>query len=128
MSTLVELQTFATPATAIERRGDGTIILSSRHPLDGWEGSIPAALRSRARAHPDRTLAAQRDRHDRWAPLTYGEARRQADALAQAFLDLGLGPDRPIMVLSGNSVEQLLVSLGSYTAGVPVMPISVAYS
>ena len=60
--------------------------------------------------------------------LSYGEARARADALAQAFLELGLGPDRPLMVLSGNSVEHLLVSLGAYTAGVPVMPISVAYS
>ena len=33
-----------------------------------------------------------------------------------------------MMVLSGNSLEHLLVSLGAYTAGVPVMPISVAYS
>ena len=32
------------------------------------------------------------------------------------------------MILSGNSVEHLLLSLGAYTAGVPVMPISVAYS
>ena len=32
------------------------------------------------------------------------------------------------MVLSGNSVAHLLLSLGAYTAGVPVMPISVAYS
>ena len=32
------------------------------------------------------------------------------------------------MVLSGNSLEHLLVSLGAYAAQVPVMPISVAYS
>ena len=32
------------------------------------------------------------------------------------------------MILSGNSLEHLLVSLGAYAAGVPVMPISVAYS
>ncbi len=62
------------------------------------------------------------------AALSYGEARANADALAQALLDLGLGPERPLMVLSGNSIEHLLLSLGAYTAGVPVMPISVAYS
>ena len=32
------------------------------------------------------------------------------------------------MILSGNSIEHLLVSLGAYAAGVPVIPISVAYS
>jgi feruloyl-CoA synthase len=128
MSIAAELQTFAAPDTAVERREDGTIILTSRHTLDGWEASIPAVLRTRAQAHPDRPLAAQRDHDDRWVPLTYDEARRRADSLAQGFLDLGLGPERPIMILSGNSVEHLLVSLGAYTAGIPVMPISVAYS
>ena len=89
---------------------------------------MPAVLRARAQAHPDRTLAAQRDELDRWVPLSYGEARARAEALAQSFLDLGLGPERPVLVLSGNSVEHLLVTLGAYTAGVPVVPISVAYS
>ena len=32
------------------------------------------------------------------------------------------------MILSGNSLEHLLVSLGAYAARTPVMPISVAYS
>ena len=128
MSIAFELETFAAPDTAMERRDDGVIILRSRHQLPGYERSIPAVLRARAEAHPDRPVAAQRDSSDRWVPLSYGEARAKADALAQAFLDLGLNAERPVMVLSGNSVEHLLVSLGAYTAGVPVMPISVAYS
>ena len=49
---------------------------------------------------PTRTLAAQRGAGDRWETLSYGEARAKADALAQALLDLGLGPARPLMVLS----------------------------
>jgi feruloyl-CoA synthase len=128
MSGVVTRETFAPPDTAIERRPDGAILLSSRHALGDCEPSVPAVLRARAEMHPDRVLAAQRDAADAWATLSYCEARRRAHALAQAFLDLGLGPERPIMVLSGNSVEHLLVSLGAYTAGVPVMPISVAYS
>ena len=122
------MTTFARPDIAIERRSDGTVILSSRHPVGAYEESVPAVLRARAAEHPDRPLAAQRDRDDRWVELSYGEARSKADALAQAFVDLGLGPDRPVMILSGNSVEHLLVTLAGYTAGVPVAPISVAYS
>jgi feruloyl-CoA synthase len=132
-------ETFATPDIAEERRADGTIIQWSRAALGSYERSVPEVLRARAAAHPDRPLAAERggwepqrgngDRdqeHDRWIQLTYGEGRRRADALAQAFLDLGLGPERPLMILSGNSLAHLLVSLGAHTAGVPVMPISVA--
>ncbi len=120
--------TFAPPDTEMERRDDGTIILRSRLAMPEWEPSITAVLRKWAAAHPDRTLAAQRDAQDRWVTLTYGEARQQADALAGAFRELGLGPERPVMILSGNSVEHLLVSLAAYAAGAPAMPISVAYS
>jgi len=122
------MTTFARPDIAIEHRSDGTVILCSRQPLGAYEESVPAVLRARAAEHPDRPLAAQRDQDDRWVALSYGEARAKADALAQAFVDLGLGPGRPVMVLSGNSVEHLLVTLAGYTAGVPVAPISVAYS
>ena len=32
------------------------------------------------------------------------------------------------MILSGNSIDHALLTLGAHTAGVPVAPISVAYS
>jgi len=128
MTTLAQPQTFAPPDIAIERREGGTIVLTSRHTLDRWPESIPAVLEERATKHPDRPLAAQRDPQDHWRPLTYGEARDKANSLARAFIDIGLGPERPLMILSGNSVEHMLVTLAAYAAGVPVMPISVAYS
>src|ERR1700733_4189413 len=123
-------QTFAPPDTEMERREDGVIILRSRLAGPEWEPSITAVLPKRADEHPDRPLAAERDRDapDRWVTLTYGEARQRADALAGAFGELGLGPDRPVMILSGNSLDHLLVSLAAYAAGAPAMPISVAYS
>jgi feruloyl-CoA synthase len=116
-------ETFAPPDIAIDRRADGAIILESRAALTEWEPSITAVLRKRAAQHPDRPLAAHRD-----ATLTYGEAKQRSDALAHAFLELGLGPDKPLMILSGNSLEHLLVSLAAYASRTPVMPISVAYS
>jgi feruloyl-CoA synthase len=128
MTPLLQLQTFATPDIEMERREDGSILLRSRRPLTEWEPSIPAVLRRRAAEHPDRPLAAQRDSENRWVTLTYGEALRKATALARAFIDLGLGPEKPVMILSGNSLEHLLVSLGAYAARAPAMPISVAYS
>jgi feruloyl-CoA synthase len=122
------MSTFAQPDIEMERRDDGSVILRSRQPLTEWEPSITAVLRRRAAEHPDRPLAAERDAEDRWVTLTYAEAASKADALAGAFRDLGLGPEKPLMILSGNSLAHLLVSLGGYAARVPVMPISVAYS
>jgi len=115
--------TFAPPEISAERREDGTIVLTSRVALTEWEPSITAVLRKRAAEHPDRPLATHRG-----AALTYGEARQRSDALARVFVELGLGPDKPVMILSGNSLEHLLVSLAAYAARTPVMPISVAYS
>jgi feruloyl-CoA synthase len=128
MTPLMQLETFARPNVAMQSREDGTIVLKSHRGVPESEPSIPAVLRKAADAHPDRPLAAQRNRAGAWVTLTYGEAARKSDALAGAFAGLGLGPSRPLMVLSGNSLEHLLVSLGAYRARVPVMPISVAYS
>jgi feruloyl-CoA synthase len=128
MTPLLDLQTFATPDTRMERRPDGTVILSSGLPLPDPEPSIPAVLRKRAAQHPDRILAAERDGETGWTTLTYGEAFQKSQALGRAFRQLGLGPEKPVMILSGNSLAHLLVSLGAYAAGAPAMPISVAYS
>jgi feruloyl-CoA synthase len=128
MTPLVQHQTFTPPDVEMERRDDGTVLVRSRHPLPPYEPSLPAVVRKRADAHPARPFAAQRTAKGEWVSLTYGEAAEKASALAGALLDLGLGPDKPVMILSGNSLEHLLVSLGAYFAGVPVMPISVAYS
>src|SRR6185437_16409213 len=128
MSPLLELETFVPPDIELERRADGSLVLASRLAPADTESSITAVLARRAAEHPDRVLAAHRDADNRWMTLSYGEAERRSRALAGAFAGLGLGPDNPLMVLSGNSLEHLLVSLGAYAAQVPVMPISVAYS
>jgi feruloyl-CoA synthase len=51
-----------------------------------------------------------------------------ADSIGQGLLDRGLGPDRPLLVLSGNSIDHLMMTLGAMSAGVPVAPVSAAYS
>ncbi len=128
MTPVLQDETFATPDVAMERRDDGTIVLRSRHALPEWEPSLSAVLRKRAGTHPDRPLAARRDSAGGWVTLSYGEAAEKACAIGHALVGLGLGPEKPVMILSGNSLEHLLVSLGAYFARVPVMPISVAYS
>jgi len=118
---------FATPRVIAEGREDGTLLLRSAEPLGPYAPSMAHLFRDHAEAHPDRPLTSQRE-GERWRSVTWGEARTAADGLAQAFLDRGLRPDRPLMILSGNSVEHLLMTLGAHTAGVPVLPISAAYS
>jgi feruloyl-CoA synthase len=124
VTTPAQTQLFARPRISLERRGDGAMLLRSEEPLGEHERSIAHVVRRRAEEHPDRMLATQPDGRT----ITFGEARAQADSVAQSLLDLGLSAERPLMVLSGNSIEHLVMTLGCYTAGVPVMPVSVAYS
>ncbi|MEU8801636.1 feruloyl-CoA synthase [Spirillospora sp. NPDC048819] len=120
------MELFATPRTLAERRGDGSIVLESALPLEPHAASMAHLFQDAAEAHPGRLLVADRDGGG-WRRVAYGRARRMADGLAQALLDRGAS-GRPVMVLSGNSVEHLLLTLACYTVGSPVVPVSTAYS
>jgi feruloyl-CoA synthase len=119
---------FAPPHITAEHRPDGTVRLTSRDELGPYPVSVVEMLRHWAAVDPAHPLVAQRGPGDHWVTRTYGEALGAANAIGQALLNLGLGPERPLLVLSGNSIDHLLVTLGALTAGVPVVPTSVAYS
>jgi len=114
---------------AVDRRGDGTILMRSRLPLDPYPDHVPSLLRRWGAQAPDRTWLAQRRGPDRaWRRLSYGEALASVDAVSQALIDLGLGPDRPVMILSGNSIEHALLTMAAMQVGAPAAPVSPAYS
>ena len=104
-------------------------MLQSNHPLKPYEQHVPALLAKWAAQAPDRVWLAQRRGPDReWLKLTYGEAKRQVDAVTQALLDRGFGPDKPVMILSSNSIEFALLTMAAMQARAPVAPVSPAYS
>lgn len=119
---------FAPPKVIVEPLPGGGWIVRSPVPLAPYEKSLGVLLRRWARECPDRIFLAERDAAGAWRLLSYGEAGRRADAIAQALLDRKMGPDRPLMILSGNSIAHALLTLGCFLAGVPVVPVSVAYS
>ena len=118
---------FATPSVEMERRPDGTIRLRSRHALEPFPDHLGLVLRAQAERVPEQVFLAER-RGAAERTVTYGEAWRIARALAARMLADGLGPDRPVLVLSDNSVDHALVALGALVAGVPFAPLSPAYS
>jgi feruloyl-CoA synthase len=125
--------TVAPPALAPPRitsrpSEDGGLILKSEMPLEPYEASLGVLLRRWAEEATDRTFLAERGPDGEWVSVTWGEANARASAIAQALLDRGLGPDRMLMVLSGNSIDHALLTLGGFLAGVPVAPVSPAYS
>ena len=112
----------------VERPARDVTILRCPEPLAELPDNLIAILRDRADEHPDRDMFCQRDHTGRWRRTTYAEVRSAADSIAQALIDGGHGPDRPVAVLSDNSIEQAFVTLGAMTAGIPVLPVSPAYS
>ena len=112
----------------IEFGGGGAAYVRSRRALGSHPRSIVDTLDDWAAAAPDRVLIADRGPDGEWRRLTYAEAAERSRSIAQYLLDLGLSADRPIVVLSGNSMEHALLALGAMRAGVPYAPVSPAYS
>src|SRR5262249_48190534 len=113
---------------ACERGADGVLHLRSRTPLAAYDPSLAGLFRAAVEAKPDRVFLAERDGSGGWRRLRYAEARRQVDAIAAALIERGLSAQRPAMILSGNAIHHALLMLAGYTAGIPVAPVSVAYS
>jgi len=119
---------FASPDVVSERAGDGTLLLRSAEPLGEHPLTVIHSLRARGHEEPGHVLVAERAQDGSWRTRTYGEAVKAAESIGQALLEMGLGPDRPLLILSGNGVDHLLMTLAAMTAGIPVAPVSVAYS
>ncbi|HEY0717355.1 MAG TPA: AMP-binding protein, partial [Streptosporangiaceae bacterium] len=123
---------FAPPRITVAGAGPdadrGSLLLRSAEPLGRYPRTVLDSVRAWARADPDRVLIAEREGGGEWRICRYGGAIGAADRIGQALLDRGLGPDRPLLVLSGNSVDHLMMALGAMSAGIPVAPVSAAYS
>jgi feruloyl-CoA synthase len=120
---------FAEPAiTAAEIPGGG-VVLRSREELKPPADHVGEWLTKWAAKAPDRVFVAERTSGlGPWRRVTYAEALAAAEALGQGLLNRGLGPERPAVILSDNGVDFALLSLGAMRAGVPVAPVSPAYS
>jgi feruloyl-CoA synthase len=119
---------FAPAAVDCRRRADGTIVLESPLPLAPHAASVTARLREQAERAPERIFLAERTPAGGWRRVSYGEAWQTALSLTGGLVALGLHPRRPLAILSGNSIDHALVTLGAMLAGIPVAPISPAYS
>jgi feruloyl-CoA synthase len=117
------------PRVSIEETPDGSLILRSDHELGDFEDSLGEMLLRTAERVPDEVFMAERDEiSNGWRQVTYGQTLEWARSIGQSLLEMGLSPDRPLMVLSGNSVNHGLLMVACYFSGIPIAPVSVAYS
>ena len=112
----------------LEKRSDGTMLLRSPQKLGPYARCVTEWLVHWSDRAPDRTFLAERGKDSSWKKISYREAYGQVRRLAQALLERGLGPEKPVAILSDNSIDHALLALGAMHVGIPAAPISPAYS
>src|SRR5215472_17571936 len=118
---------FGPPEVTVERRPDGCLLARSPYPLGPYPRTVIDWLSHWAKVAPGRVFLAERA-GERLRKLTYSEARGAARRIARGLIDRGLSAERPVAILSGNSIDHALVGLGAMIAGVPYAPVSPPYS
>jgi feruloyl-CoA synthase len=119
---------------AVLRDGaDGVRYLRAENPLDGYAHRMTDRLVHWAETQPERVFIARRSRNadgstGEWITVSYRQALAHARSIGQALLDRRLDADRPLAILSENSIEHALLALGCLYVGVPHCPVSPAYS
>ena len=112
----------------IERLKSGIVLARSPHSLGEIPATITTPLGKWAKETPDAVLVARRGPDGEWRKLTYAQFTARMESIAAALLARGLSHDRPVAILSGNSIEHLLLLAACMHVGIPAAPISTAYS
>lgn len=113
---------------ATERKPDGTIYVRSTTTLTDYPVRITDRLHHFAETAPDRVFMAERNGEGGWRRISYAEMLRAAQTIASALIARGLSAERPVMILSGNSIDHAMVMFGALYAGVAMCPVSPPYS
>ena len=119
---------FAPALLDIQPLHDGGMVLRSPQKLGPYSRCVGEYLLHWGATTPDSLFLAERDSSGDWRKVTYGEALGSVRRLAQALLDRRLSVERPLVILSDNSIDHALMALGAMHAGIPVAPVSSAYS
>lgn len=118
----------------VVREGEaGVQYLQADQPLGAYAHRMTDRLLHWAAVAPDRTFVARRARNadgssGDWIRISYREALHTARAIGQALLQRGLSPERPVALLSENSLEHAMLALGCLYVGAPYCPVSPPYS
>ena len=116
----------APAAVKLERRS-ANVYLRSPQKLAPYSRCITEWLSHWSDKAPERTFLAER-KGEAWRKISYRETYGAARRIGQALLERGLNAERPVAILSDNSVEHALLALGAMHVGIPAAPISPAYS
>lgn len=107
---------------------DGTVYLESAISLKERPFRMTERLVYWAEKTPDKVFIGQKNAEGVWQTLTYAETLKKVRSIAQYLLETDISPDRPIAILSENSIEHGLVALAALHIGMPYSSIAPAYA
>ncbi|MFN5167768.1 MAG: feruloyl-CoA synthase [Pseudomonadota bacterium] len=118
--------------TVRENLPGGAFVLRNPEPLGPYPRAAGAWLEHWAATTPDAPAFAEPAPGDTtggaWVTLSWAALRRRTGAVAQALLDLDLRPDAPVVVLSDNALDHLVLKLACMHVGRPVCTVSSGYT
>ena len=115
------------PHSVSTRQDGATLYLTANTPLDPVVSRTADWLHRWASETPDHVFLSERS-GDTWRDVTYAQALEYIRAIAAALIARDMGPDTPIAIMSGNSVDHALLSFGAQYAGVTTVPMAEQYS
>ena len=125
--------TFGVTRVSLREGAPGVRYLQADLPLGAFARRVTDYLVHWAETTPDHSFLARREqlpggKTGEWQHVSYAQALDAARSIGQALLDRGLNAERPVVVLSENTIEHALLALGCIYAGVPYCPVSPAYA
>jgi len=107
--------------------GNGAFTLHHPDPLGPYARCVGEWLERWARDKPDAPAFAE-PVEGGWNTLSWAALRQRSGAVAQALLDMKLPGDRPVAVLSDNSLDHLTLMLAAMHVGRAVCSVSSGYT
>src|SRR6202165_5210440 len=96
---------FSDPAVSIDRREDGTIYLRPKMALGEYPIRLTDRLHHWAKTEPNRIFMAERAANGGWRAITYAQLLASSRRIASALLARDLSAEKPIVILSGDSIH-----------------------
>ena len=124
---------FGVTRVALRDGPPGIHYLRAEQDLNPFPARLTDRLQHWAQVKPDHSFMARRikaadGRLGEWKHISYAQAWTTARSIAQGLINRGLNADKPVAILSENSLEHALLALGCLIAGVPYTPVSPPYS
>lgn len=126
---LLDENLIAPPRTVRIDFDDGSFALRSPMALKPYARCIGEWLERWARETPDALAFAERDESgEGWRKLDYRALRQAVGSVAQALLDMKLPAGQPVVILSDNAIDHVVLMLAAMHIGRAACSLSSAYS